>query len=388
MRRLFLRQIESGAMCAGHTSPGRDGKFLTISAPDVATARKTPGGSKTYASSICDKAAKAPGKTKRKQYARYVDIPDMAYDEYARTLGLIGLRMDKPEDVSPVWDEALAADRPVVINAYTDPNVPPLATLKSAVAVLEEAGYQVHVPRQHLCCGRPLYDYGWVEKGKELWRDILKALADDIHAGTPIVGIEPSCTAAFRDELINLVPADWDAQRLSKQVFTLGEFLQDVAEGYEPPKLDRKAVFHGHCHHRSIMGIGPERKIMENMGVDYMIPRASCCGMAGAFGLEAEHYDVSVKVGEHEILPAVRPAEDEALVITDGFSCREQIEQLTGRHALHLAEVLDMAYRQNRNGQTDSREEGARLTSGRPWTAAAGAVAVAGLALYTWNGRR
>ena len=220
-------------------------------------------------------------------------------------------------------------------------------TGKAAVEVLEAAGCQVALPDQMLCCGRPLYDYGMMNLAKRLWRQILDSLQHEIRAGTPLVGLEPSCVAAFRDELINLFPHDEDAKRLTQQTFTLGEFLAEELDGYEPPRLSRKALVHGHCHHKSIMGVDAERALLDKMNLDYKVPAASCCGMAGAFGFEAEHYDVSIQAGEHKLLPAVREADPQALIITDGFSCREQIEQTTDRRALHLAEVLHLAMQQN-----------------------------------------
>lgn len=175
------------------------------------------------------------------------------------------------------------------------------------------------------------------------WAPELDRLRADIRAGTPVIGIEPSCTAAFRDELPNLFPTDLDADRLRNQTFTLAEFLEGEAKDWTPPRLERTAVAHGHCHQRSIMGTDPGRRIMERMGLDVHVPPASCCGMAGAFGFEAEHDDISVQIGEHALLPAVRDADPDALIIADGFSCREQIRQLTDRRPLHLAEVLRMA---------------------------------------------
>jgi FAD/FMN-containing dehydrogenase/Fe-S oxidoreductase len=228
---------------------------------------------------------------------------------------------------------------PDTFNNYFHPE-----TAIAAVEVLEAAGYQVEVPRQSLCCGRPLYDYGMLNTAERLLRQILEVLRPQIQAGIPIIGLEPSCLAVFRDELIELFPHNEDARRLSKQTFMLSEFL--AKEGYQPPKLQRKAIVHGHCHHKAVMGLEAEEKMLARLGLDFVILDSGCCGMAGSFGFEKSHYDVSIKVGERVLLPAVRNAAKDTLIITDGFSCREQIAQTTDRRALHLAQVIQMAMRE------------------------------------------
>jgi Fe-S oxidoreductase len=215
-------------------------------------------------------------------------------------------------------------------------------TARAAVEVLEDAGYRIEVPEQQLCCGRPLYDFGMLNLAKRQLRQILKALGPYLREGVPIVGLEPSCVAVFRDELTNLFPNDENARRLRSQTFILSEFLEK--EDYRPPKLERKAVVHGHCHHKAIMGIGDEQKVLERLGLDYELLDSGCCGMAGSWGYEkGEHYDVSMKAGERVLLPAVRGADKDALIVTDGFSCRSQITEATDRRALHLAQVIQMA---------------------------------------------
>ena len=116
-------------------------------------------------------------------------------------------------------------------------------------------------------------------------------------------------------------------------------------EGYQPPQLRRTAVVHGHCHHKAIMGMTDEESVLARLGLDFAVLDAGCCGMAGSFGFEKDHYDVSIKCGERVLLPTVRAAARDTLIIADGFSCREQIVQATGRHALHLAQVIQMALR-------------------------------------------
>jgi Fe-S oxidoreductase len=172
---------------------------------------------------------------------------------------------------------------------------------------------------------------------------ILDELSPEIEAGIPIVGLEPSCVSVFRDELLNLFPHDERAQALSRQTFLLSEFLETFASNVPLPQLNRKALLHGHCHHKSLMKMTAEESILHRLGIDFQSPAPGCCGMAGSFGFEPDKYDLSIAIGELELLPAVRQAPPDWLIIADGFSCREQIAQGSPRHALHLAEVLQMA---------------------------------------------
>jgi Fe-S oxidoreductase len=226
-------------------------------------------------------------------------------------------------------------------------------TLVAGVAVLEAAGFEVSIPGQSLCCGRPLYDFGMLDMAKAMLRKTLSALKDDIEKGTPIIGLEPSCVAVFRDELTNLYPSRQDAQRLKQQMYTLAEFLGQYAPDFKVPKLHQKAIMHGHCHHKAIMKTERDKKLLADTGLDLHVLDSGCCGMAGYFGYEpGAHYDVSVGAGERVLLPAVRQADEETLVIADGFSCREQIEQLTSRKGLHLAQVLQMAMEEDGSGRS------------------------------------
>jgi FAD/FMN-containing dehydrogenase/Fe-S oxidoreductase len=218
------------------------------------------------------------------------------------------------------------------------------STARAAVEVLETAGFHVLVPRANLCCGRPLYDFGMLDRAQRLLLEILDTLEPEIEAGIPVVGLEPSCVAVFRDELTNLFPHDERAQALSRQTFLLSEFLeQKLVPSATLPQLNRKALVHGHCHHKSIMKMTAEESLLRRLGIDFQSPAPGCCGMAGSFGFEHDKYEISAAIGELELLPAVRQAPADWLIIADGFSCREQIAQLTDRHALHLAEVLQMA---------------------------------------------
>jgi FAD/FMN-containing dehydrogenase/Fe-S oxidoreductase len=216
-------------------------------------------------------------------------------------------------------------------------------TSEAALDVLTAAGCKVSIPPQRLCCGRPLYDFGLVDHAVAYLRKILTVLAEPIDAGIPIVVLEPSCASVFRDELRSLLPTDPHAERLRAQTFLLSEFLERRVPGYVPPPLPRKVVLHGHCHHKAVMKMTDEEALLRKTGADVQSLDAGCCGMAGSFGFDAGKYDVSQAIGERVLLPAVRKAEADTLIVSDGFSCREQIAQATGRQALHLADVIKLA---------------------------------------------
>src|SRR5580692_9353107 len=237
-------------------------------------------------------------------------------------------------------------------------------TAMAAADVLEAAGFQVIVPRANLCCGRPLYDFGMLDRAEALLLRILDELSPEIEAGVPVVGLEPSCVAVFRDELLNLFPHDQRAQVLARQTYLLSEFLESHARDFKLPRFERTALLHGHCHHKSIQKMTAEESVLRRIGIDFRQPAPGCCGMAGSFGFERDKYDISMAIGELELLPAVRTAAADCLIIADGFSCREQIAQGTDRHALHLAEVLQMALEQDREQDDEDRlaaESAARI---------------------------
>ncbi|MDQ6914167.1 MAG: 4Fe-4S dicluster domain-containing protein, partial [Verrucomicrobiota bacterium] len=178
---------------------------------------------------------------------------------------------------------------PDTFNNYFHPR-----TAQAATEVLEAAGFRVIVPMKDFCCGRPLYDYGMLDTAQRWLRQILVGMREEIRADIPVVGLEPSCLAVFRDELLNLFPNDQDAQRLAKNSFLLSEFLEKRAPDFKVPKLHRKALVHGHCHHKSLMKMRDETALLDKMEMDWEMPDTGCCGMAGAFGFEKEHYDISI----------------------------------------------------------------------------------------------
>lgn len=233
--------------------------------------------------------------------------------------------------------------RPVVLWADTFTNHFKPDRGKAAVAVLEAAGCRVFVPRAHLCCGRPLYDFGMLDTARGYLRKVLTTLQPVIEEGVPVIGLEPSCTAVFRDELKELFPEQEDAKRLGEQIFYLSEFLNKHANGWIPPHVGGTALMHVHCHHKSVIGEEDERELLKKMGIAFREPEAGCCGLAGSFGFEAGHYDVSMAIGEQRLLPAVRQAGAGELLIANGFSCQTQIAQGTGRAPRHLAEVIAAA---------------------------------------------
>lgn len=273
----------------------------------------------------------------------------MARLPFARTLAGVAPQRQMPRFARRTFRQSFAARQPegrstrgrVMLWPDTFNNHFLPATAMAAVEVLERAGYEVIIPRERVCCGRPLYDWGFLDRAKKLLRKTMDVIVPDVRAGVPVVGLEPSCVSVFRDELPGLYPRDEDALLVSRSVLTLSELL--ARDGVELPALHRKAIVQAHCHHKAVMRFDAEEAMLRRMGVDLAHPDSGCCGMAGAFGFESRHYDLSMKLGERVILPMVREAEESTLVIANGFSCREQIEQATGRKTLHFAEVVRLA---------------------------------------------
>ena len=266
----------------------------------------------------------------------------------------------------------------------------------AAVEVIEAAGFRPIIPDRILCCGRPFYDYGMLTLARRYLQRILAELRPHIQAGVPVVGLEPSCLAVFRDEMPNLFPDDADAQRLSAQSYLLSEYLVDRAKDWRLPRLHRRALVQPHCHHHAVAGFDAETTVLNRMGLDVEVPDSGCCGMAGSFGYEAgERYEVSVAAGERVLLPKVRDAAPDTLILADGFSCRGQIRHGSDRQALHLAQVIQLAIRHGQDGPPGSHPE--RHATGQPARSASpllaglvGAVGVAagvGVAVATGRNR-
>jgi FAD/FMN-containing dehydrogenase/Fe-S oxidoreductase len=268
------------------------------------------------------------GMTSRRKFPLYADEP------FRRWFHARGPRnQGKPKVL--LWADTF--------NNYFYPEV-----AQAATEVLEALEYQVIVSRRTLCCGRPLFDYGMLDLAKRLLRQVLEELAPWIADGVPVIGLEPACLSTFRDELVELFPQNENAKRLREQSFLLSEFLaQKTGDAFQPSRLSCKAIVHGHCTHKAVMKMDDEEKVLQKLGLDFQVLDSGCCGVSGAFGFRKNNYELSMQIGERVLLPAVREAPKEGLVIANGFSCREQIAHATDRQALHLAQVILMAVRED-----------------------------------------
>ncbi|SFE83546.1 FAD-binding and (Fe-S)-binding domain-containing protein [Blastococcus tunisiensis] len=234
----------------------------------------------------------------------------------------------------------------------------------ACVEALESAGWQVVMPQGHVCCGRPLYDYGFLDLAERYLHRTLDVLREEVRAGTPVVGMEPSCLAVFTDELVNLLPHDDDARRLAGNAHHFADFLD--GHDVDLPRLEGTALMWGHCHHRATGGMDPEQRVLERMGLTVEPVSGGCCGLAGSWGFEKGKYDISLDCGEQALLPAVRAADGRTAVVADGFSCTTQISDAgTGRAALHVAQLIRLAQVHGRTALADARPED-RVVDQRP----------------------
>ncbi len=233
------------------------------------------------------------------------------------------------------------------VDTFTNGLSPDVA--KAAVRVLTKAGYRVVVPDGQACCGLTWITTGQLGGARRRLQRLLDILGPLAEQGLPIVGLEPSCTAVLRSDLLDLLPDDPRSAKVAGAVRTLAEQLALAAdssrtpdrEGWQPPDLSGvELVVQPHCHHHAVMGFATDQKLLAGTGAAVRV-LAGCCGLAGNFGMERGHYDVSVAIAERELLPALRTAPKTSVVVADGFSCRTQVAQLAGRPAVHLAELLD-----------------------------------------------
>jgi Fe-S oxidoreductase len=218
---------------------------------------------------------------------------------------------------------------------------------QAAYEVLAAAGYEVIVP-EYTCCGRPTISKGFVERARAAARRTVDSLQPFVSKGIPIIGLEPSCILTFRDEYLYLLPGDERAESLAESSFSFEEFIADLIARQELDlsfeKFDRRVLLHGHCHQKSLVGMGPSERTLASLpGCDLKVVDSGCCGMAGSFGYEADHYDISIAMAERKLLPAVRSEPEETVIAAAGISCRQQIRHGSGRVAMHPAEILRSA---------------------------------------------
>jgi FAD/FMN-containing dehydrogenase/Fe-S oxidoreductase len=215
----------------------------------------------------------------------------------------------------------------------------------AAVMVLRHAGFEAVWPSTRLCCGRPLYDFGYLDLAKTRLQNTLEVLSAELDGAeeqpVSVVGLEPGCMSVLKDELLKMFPDDPRARRLSESVYLLGDFL--LAQDYAPPPLNIDVLVHAHCHQKSIFGTRGDIAMLERSGARAILLDSGCCGMAGSFGFNPEHASLSRRIGELVLLPEVRKQPAATVILTNGFSCREQIRQKTGRNVMHLAELLSLA---------------------------------------------
>ena len=239
-------------------------------------------------------------------------------------------------------EETLAPPQVVLLWPDTWNNYYHPQTLAAAETLLTQAGFRVQIPKGHICCGRPLYDFGLLGAARAYLAKVLDRMAPQIEAGLPFIFLEPSCASVFKDELLELIPNDPRARRMSKLVWLLADWLAAKAPEFAAGRLTGAHILlHGHCHHKAVFG-GPASEItlLRQAGATVEPIQAGCCGMAGPFGFEADKFEVSKAIANDGLLPAVESAGPMTLIVADGFSCREQIAQLSNRQAMHFAEIL------------------------------------------------
>jgi FAD/FMN-containing dehydrogenase/Fe-S oxidoreductase len=215
-------------------------------------------------------------------------------------------------------------------------------SLAAAESLLIEAGFEVTTAERHICCGRPLYDFGLLDHARAYLQSVLERMEPQIEAGMPVIFLEPSCASVFKDELPELFPDDPRAKLFRENTWLLADFLAEHAPEFAKDRLTgMRILIHGHCHHKAVFG-GPKAEVglLRKAGAEVEMIEAGCCGMAGPFGFEADKFEVSETIANQQLLPAIEKACSDTVLVADGFSCREQIDQLGHRRAVHFAEVL------------------------------------------------
>jgi Fe-S oxidoreductase/FAD/FMN-containing dehydrogenase len=247
------------------------------------------------------------------------------------------------DETSNVSRETRPHGQVVVLWADTWNNYYHPHTLTAAESVLTQAGFRVRTTKGHICCGRPLYDFGLLDTARNYLSKVLDRVQAEIEAGLPFIFLEPSCASVFKDELLEFFPDDVRAQKLSTQVWLLADWLAAKAPDWVKGRLTgAQIILHGHCHHKAVFG-GPKSEIalLRKAGAQVEMIDTTCCGMAGPFGFEKDKIEVSKAIANLGLMPAVNAAGPMTLIVADGFSCREQISQLSDRRAMHFAEILE-----------------------------------------------
>ena len=295
-------------------------------------------------------------------------VPPLA--SVAKRLGGIDARRPLPEFAAQTF-RAWFANRPehgggdpvlLWVDTFTDHFSPHVG--HAAVRVLEDAGFTVQITAQPVCCGLTWISTGQLDGARRQLGRTLDALEVALTQGIPLVGLEPSCTAALRSDAAELLPADPRAHTLRTSLRTLAELLRERTQWQPPSLAEVSGIAQPHCHQHAVMGWDADAALLAKAGAS-IVAVGGCCGLAGNFGVECGHYDVSVAVAETALLPAVRAAGNEAVVLADGFSCRTQLEQLDSRPSLHLAELLaaHLIDDNQRNGRGDHRRLGPRAAA-------------------------
>jgi FAD/FMN-containing dehydrogenase/Fe-S oxidoreductase len=255
---------------------------------------------------------------------------------------------------------------PDTFTTYLSPGI-----AAAAVGALERLGFRVEMPRQQVCCGLTWISTGQLGIARRVLRRTVDVLAPWLRAGVPVVGLEPSCTAVFRGDAADLLGHDQDVLRLTRQTRTFAELLVDDCDIALPELRSRggerpRSISQAHCHHHAVLGYDADQELMRRAGLDNRKLASGCCGLAGDFGMTADHREVSLAVGEQVLLPAVRAAADTTLIVADGFSCRTQIREAgTGRQPVHVAEVVNAALRGVTVGNLPERDVAARREARR-----------------------
>ncbi|MFC5723824.1 FAD-linked oxidase C-terminal domain-containing protein [Streptomyces gamaensis] len=313
---------------------GGDGPRSGAAAPTVVTARPDAGG----------QGARSRGGDGPRSGAAAPTVVRARPD-----VGGLGAR-PRGED-SPRPGPRPGAAAPTVVlwpDTFTDHLAPDVGI--SAVTVLEAAGLRVAVPPANVCCGLTYISTGQLDAARAVLRRTLDAIAPALAAGLPVTVLEPGCAATLVTDLPELLPDDPRAARLAAAVRTFARTLREYAPSWQPPRLDRPVAGQTHCHQHAVLGDAAERHVREQAGLTGGLS-AGCCGLAGDFGFEPGHYGISVACAEEQLLPSVRAATADTLLLADGYSCRTQLEQLTGRRARHLAQALARALRDSPSGQ-------------------------------------